>query len=724
MEYRFYLAFCEIWVGKKMIYKLISNLINKQFNMRFKNKHQKFTFWFSFGVILSGLIYALLTPYPVLATVVDWNDTVYELDVDSVIRFIGTPIGHLKAQYFNNTWFVGYSYFTTSSPNNRYFMGKFDDDLNRLDGFDNLCINDFCQIPRGNDFQISNSSHLIYRYWDFEVASNIYRERYISQQDLSLSSERDLGGVQSEREYFRVLTDWNFYKIQDKFISIYGEDNTYYYYDTSQHSLLIPDGITVLKNPYLFYNSKWNSYNLFFDDGDKIRVIYYDSGLNYLALQTLVDITNDVNQTSVMWLDNALYLIGKYNETEIYQSIWYSETQTHYSRVEEETFTIPNTNSTYEVHLPYLAYDSGEEKKYLFYSLLNNTGQYNDHIYYLEEQIECNCYDWYNTSECIGTDRVRTRDCIPSDCDDEISFVWDDFCNETQSLIDRHEYIRRERFCESQPCNSEWYNPLETATASCSAYLVVDGDCSNIVSNATLTTNVIYESSIHGRDQKYHLLVCNPLYNCFEEDPLCHSQWNRTQTVNWINYYPNDTIDAHFELSNVQGCQGKFLWGTYGWKEYRVTGQLSYCCDRICGGYKCVRRGLVDYRIQQYPDCSLNESSKVVCSKGCVRGECSSELAEEELVRSPSGNPFEWIVGEASFLFPTFMLNLFAVGVSAYGGIYASSMTKKMELGLAVMMGLVLIFLSMGWLPQIIGILWILGIGLLLVNMIRKGVKE
>ncbi len=217
----------------------------------------------------------------------------------------------------------------------------------------------------------------------------------------------------------------------------------------------------------------------------------------------------------------------------------------------------------------------------------------------------------------------------------------------------------------------------------------------------------------------YGLMVCNPLYDCFEANYLCESQFNMTQTKDWTQYYPNDTISAHFEINNAGQCKSvrQFMFD-YGWSSYRVAGQLQYCCDRKCGGNKCIRRGVVDYTIQQFNDCSLNETSLTECAVGCLDGVCIDEIPDSELVRSPSGNPFNWIIQEAEYNMGTVVMQVFAVGISTGSGIYATVVSKKWEIGAMSTMGLILLFLTLGWLPQIVAVLWILSVALLIGYMI------
>lgn len=690
--------------------------------------------------LLALILSFLLTVPSVLATI-NFNSTVFDLDTNNTFS-LATGAGlnitgiALKAQYYNDSWFIGFA--DVEAGNNFCnYLSIYDLNFNRLHGAINIPKGVGCGFGttlggRGYDWQIINQTHILVRYMGAAPNCELF-EINVSQSDLShpaaATSLYSVGAGSCGYAYMRVTTDWdwifpNFYFGNVR--NTTGVDWFYYLGGASDSGLFTPSAEEI-NNPFLYYNPIWNTYDLFYDDNDEVKVLHYDSAFAYLGSETLVNLATTVNETNVLKTENGIFVTNVYNASAVQVSLFHSATATDYVLIEEQTVNISNANASMFIGEPYLAFDHDREQKILFYILKNST-QYPQSIHYLEEIIDCDCQAWYNTSDCVDEFRVQNRVCTPNLCSAESSYIYDEWCNITSGMIERHEYQLSERFCEVQTCASEWYNPSDTAQASCEASLIIDEDCSTgIQSNATLTTNVMRTAGwIFGSlgNNQYHMLLCNPLDNCYEADWLCESQYNVSQTMDYTDYYPSDTIVAHFEMSSALNCKSvRSFMKDYGWKEYRVTGMLRYCCDRECGGYKCVRRGLVDYRMQQYPDCTLNESSREVCSYGCYQGECADSVGAEQIIRSPSGDPLSWVISEAEYNFPMFLLNAISIGISTGSGIYAAQYTRKWEMGAISSMGAVLLFMTMGWIPQIIGILWILAVALLIGYMI-SGKKD
>lgn len=668
-----------------------------------------------------------------LTAILNW-ETPRRLDSGITFEFTNIALEVLNAQYNNNSWFVGFTIKDIAAGgggSRELYMTKHNND-NPLTLLINTTIPTVFPSAPTYDFQIIDNEDILTRYifLNQTTAVRCWLEQVnISQVDLSLGEFEQLVNIQPNNcndasDDLSLTKDWSFIFPAANMRSVRQQTaNTYRVFDgTSEADLFIPIGETIVNNPFFFYNPVWNTYNLFYDDMDRIKVLYYDSSLGFLGLQTLVDLNNNINQTSVLRIDNGILVSGVMNNTAVFLGSFHWNLPTHYAAVDEGAIIISNANESYPVHSPVLALDQDKEQRYLFYSLTNSTRNVVEGIYFLAEDIPCTCDVFFNTSACIGDNRIRERSCTPSGCDDETEYVFDAVCNETQSLEDRHQIQRTERFCEIQTCDSNFVNPSEQGSVSCRASIPINQFCtSNIESNASLTTRVIRTSGfIFGSlgENKYHILLCNPLDDCFETDPLCESQWNFTDTKDWLAYYPNDTIAAHFEMSNAQQCKSVREWMyDYGWKEYAVSGSLQYCCDRQCGGDTCVRRGVVDYKIQQFPDCTLNESSRILCTNGCSNGACLERIGERE-IRSPSGDPMEWIISEATNTFPTVILMLFSVGISGAVGVSVAKQTKDWRMGMMMMMGMILVFLSVGWLPMIVGVLWIISAALMLAYLI------
>lgn len=682
--------------------------------------------------VLPAVILSILLTVSAVSADITFNSTVRDLETNASFGAIGggnlnlTGMS-LKAQYNNNSWIIGFTDIEGTGNSPRNYLSTYDLEFARLQGALSIYSGLGGFLPfRGWDWQIINQTHILTRVMNQDPLCDV-KQMNISQSNLGSRGAvdtlyQDNPGSCGFR-FLRVTTDWDWLFPQLNFAHVTNDTGTdwfFYVGGTSDSSLFTP-AADEINNPFLFYNPTWNVYDLFYDNNDQIRVAHYDSGFGFLGVETLIDLADPINETNVLKTTNGIYVTSIINGSAFQISLFHSSSATDYVLVEEQTVNTANGNQTHNVREPYLAFDFDREQKILFYVIVNQT-KYPKSIHYLEEIIACTCSDWYNTTDCIGSNRIQLRDCVPNLCAGEQNFVFDAFCNQTQSLIDRNLFQRTEKFSEIQTCQSQQANPSETGSVSCRASLEIDASCTkNIQANATLVTRVTRTGGlIFGGlgNNKYHLLLCNPLYDCFETDPLCESQHNFTQTKDWLNYYAGDTVTAHFEISQAQRCKAVRDWMfDYGWKEYSVSGSIQYSCDRRCGGDTCIRRGVIDYQAEQFPDCSVNETSLIICSNGCGGGACLTQLAQRD-VRSPSGEPMTWILGEMTNTFPTVILMLFSVGISAAVGVSISKETGEWRMGLAGVMGMILIFVALGWLPSIIGLMWVLAVALLFAYLI------
>ena len=362
-------------------------------------------------------------------------------------------------------------------------------------------------------------------------------------------------------------------------------------------------------------------------------------------------------------------------------------------------------------------------------------------FYLMYESSPCFCSDWVNASCLTYNYRQQVRQCNRFCVDSlEVQSVVDTSCEEEYKPYDETvPEQRKKQKCFTGGCLGEWAYPLDVETdMESECYLDAYEDHKEDILRLNETVEVNYSISVHterysffgsgGRlgDRKFGLYLCNPLDDCAVDGTryLCESQANMTQTAGRI-FNVSDTFDVEdlqFGYVVAEGKQCAMISSVglfdqkYGWERYRVSGSYSICGYMYCGNRRvCEHSGLKMYSTVEMVNCKLNRTSRIECTSGkCEDGVCVEALAGE--IRSPSGNPFEWIMSEAEYNLGSTVTMVFAFGISLGGGIYSVVLTKKWQMGAIGMMGLVALFMSIGWLPAIIGVLWILSIAVILMK--------
>jgi len=461
--------------------------------------------------------------------------------------------------------------------------------------------------------------------------------------------------------------------------------------------------------------------------GTSIYDLLYDENWGYIKTNAVAD-TETGNMSDPSWQVKAgtfylTYLTHDYenfNETNAtirFRAFTWDSSQEKFYNIFSEEYTPPNVVHGFNyTSTAFLYYDDTNGHFWLFYSVYDKNDLSFLGMFAQSESGYCDCTAWENKTCISGTAyRERTRVC-PFDCDDEGGSVWDSFCNDTMYYPD-HTYPRTQIISDTGRCDTGWHDPADTPQIRCDASIEIPDTCININTSATFHNSVESSSTFWANlgDTQYSVTICNPLTSCnqYQNSWLCESQSNLTLTKDNQSYNAGETATGSMIVVGSP-CQHRknVLW-EYGWKRYRVSGSITYFCNQYCGGDVCTTRGLVEYTIYQFPDCTYNESSKEICTYGCEDGVCKTSIPDTE-IRQPIGNPFEWIKGEAEYNLGSTVTMVFAFGVSLAGGVYGAVSTKKWQIGAIAIMGLVALFMSIGWLPAIIGILWILSIALIL----------
>jgi len=143
-----------------------------------------------------------------------------------------------------------------------------------------------------------------------------------------------------------------------------------------------------------------------------------------------------------------------------------------------------------------------------------------------------------------------------------------------------------------------------------------------------------------------------------------------------------------------------------GWYQHGIIGTSNYVCSKSCGGTKCLTEGLIEYSVEEFIDCSINETSKTLCDYGCnqATGEC--------LESTESDDGSSWIDDGSDLNYwlnmlikPSetmkFIISLF---VSSVLGIIGISLTKDRNVFLFLVGFAIgfMFFVLIGWIPVII----------------------
>lgn len=343
----------------------------------------------------------------------------------------------------------------------------------------------------------------------------------------------------------------------------------------------------------------------------------------------------------------------------------------------------------------------------------------NTSVYLYEEYGACSCSAWVNSTCKEGTSyRTQVRSCVPDECDDEINYVYDQDCFEYR--IPGIYPQKNKTVTDCTICNSEWTDPLIDASARCDIAMELPNNLTNIKTNSTLKVELERMSWIISPigANKYQAIICNPLDNCYGEDVdwFCIDQWNLTLDWDYDSYNAGDLAQAGFIITDASKCAGEG-WGLahYGWWNYRVKGTLCYSGNILCGGRNvCTKMGLLWYSVPELSDCQLNMTAREQCTTNeCDQdtGLCTEEITTERAgeIRSPSGNPFNWIIGEAEFNFGSTVLMGFSLFISVGVGGYAYRGTKSNTFGIIGFITMILFFATIRWIPIWIGVIITIG---------------
>jgi len=135
-----------------------------------------------------------------------------------------------------------------------------------------------------------------------------------------------------------------------------------------------------------------------------------------------------------------------------------------------------------------------------------------------------------------------------------------------------------------------------------------------------------------------------------------------------------------------------------------MAGDLCVYWSQFCGGYHC--KYVAGKWYEELEDEECNPVNSTYCPLGCDfdTGRCKTSTITEELLE---GDPFDLARQMAESTFSSWVLVVLSVGITGGTTVLTAVETKKWQIALAIGCLFALVFLIMGWLPAIIGVLWI-----------------
>lgn len=387
------------------------------------------------------------------------------------------------------------------------------------------------------------------------------------------------------------------------------------------------------------------------------------------------------------------------------------------------------TNSSQGLSFEYVEED---DQWWFFYHRYNysdtvssSSDGYGYELMALTTASECRCSDWYNVSSCgdyISGKQKQMRSCNPNYCDDESQYI---DCTEITPTI-KYRLITKCVLCNPATklptTEPQQLYASKHGSADCQVYIDIPENVTNITSTAFWTI-FARKRKLLGidltPDNNFTASICNPLVegNCQEESKSCKNDYNHTFSLDYDSYTPGQQASADFTISGLTACHS----GGWGWDEYFMSGDLCVYWSRVCGGYHCKRIGTKWY--EELEDAECNPINSTYCGD---RIHCDFDTGRCEVAGIPpsvlEGDPFDVVRSMTESTFSSWVLVLISVGMTGGVTVYTGQLVKNWQIALSIGALIGLVFLIMGWLPPIIGILWILTVAVILMKgMFFKG---
>jgi hypothetical protein len=394
----------------------------------------------------------------------------------------------------------------------------------------------------------------------------------------------------------------------------------------------------------------------------------------------------------------------------------------------------PLVNATVNITALSLDYNAASDHFNIFYAY--NSTLTGGSVRVLEESSACQYSTWQNTSECVGSNRkqIRTTNNLVN-CNAIIQFIdAPDFCltgqygNQTQIV-----YTPVTK-CGT-PCEDSLRDPKVDPTSKCIASVEIPSNCTgNITVKATLSPYTELTSGI-AILESFTYTLCSSNTDCVTGSDACITH-DETYLATNGNYTPGQTATGQFEISDAFNCKTGFL--KSAWKFYKVTGSICYTCSIPCGSPQCQRVGIKDYAVPYDTLCNpksscINDDS-CYCQYGCENGICKTstqakEEKEGEDIGTGLGTPIKQVFGwgltgldvafgsnqETKILGATIITIGFGVGVAA---IIKKNALMSVLGFLATSLTLSLFFAFRGWYPWWLVVLVDIPVAMFIVFMV------
>jgi hypothetical protein len=511
---------------------------------------------------------------------------------------------------------------------------------------------------------------------------------------------------------------------------------------TANGTLYIPSQYTQIRNPKIIYSYITDEYYLFFDDQNNIlRNIRYDGSFNYLNNEQITssgEIITPTNLNNHIYPDYDILYDTRYGYT-IFLAIHLFNNNT----VRIYAFDVISTKQLnslvlvdrQDINLE--GYDSqlkstagnittaislAKDDNYYWLYWAGNTSTDSRIIGMSENQL-CYCSAWVNTSECVNNQyRKQTRTCVPTECEDIVQYILDPSCQYVPppNIENATKFFQNVSACEIH--TSELGK-----SQKCEFNLNVPSQCLLNTVVVTLSGTILSENNQKCDQGSWNISLCNPSFSCNNYGHTCNE-------FNWTHEYTRYTYKANDQaLLQVVGIVptscGSWWCGFDRVQAWILSADLKVECQTGCYNHTvCGSGNTFGYSCFERSDCY--QESCTFCPLGCRENTGLCVIAGEPSV-TPSGvapqpssyaNPFKFLKDAVEFSFAdsTWMLNLISIFLTGGSAVFVGIKAKNWVIALIVAMGVALFFLTMGWLPSWIGIVWVLSIAIVLTSMFRE----
>lgn len=722
---------------KRMKYKVTNNLLNKILNMR--------TLSYALGFIFGFLIisYALIL-MPVKAYMFNFTGS-----TPQILLSTNRDVDQIKVRYFDDTqsWYLMYNYPSGSNLDNLMSIWNYNFAVKTFDfttswfsfsvwGSDSTLIDWIIN----NNYTLTPNQQFKKVIWVGLVGTNTIKgysnmslNQWWSQNGSVVSTSNGFSLTDNLKIFWTDGTDLLYTDVASSGVLSMDGDVTLLLTGTGTLSLpYYVTGITGNNTVKAIYVPSTSEYWIFYPDQDRqLLLSRYDSSFNYINTHTIVsssvfpDNYFTVNQIypdyDVMYNERYYDVVYVAMHEYVNNSIVIKAYDTKGTKQINEAVVIDNQYinltendplATGENMTQGISLTTDGNYFYLFYAYNHSSGS---EIKVLKEGFTCSCSAWVNESCIDNSHRKQTRTCIPSNCDNIITYVVDSSClftpNETFNYTKRY---------TATPTRCVHFGNDVGTEDSCTFNFSVPIQCQPNSIVVTLYSGIEAEDNKACANGNYNITLCNPSYDCNKYSKPC-DQFNWTFEFPAYIYKAGDKglLQAiGFVPSSCGSCWfsgvDKWVFDAY----YKVE------CDILCyEHWYCIYENY-----KAYEDGSCNPTNLTYCPNNCNKntGECYGSAGESLPQPSESKDIFEYSVNLGKSLFSPMVLTVFSVciiGGSMFTVAYEGKDRIPVEIVLAIGILMSFVFWKIQWLDTIYMILMVLVLALFFANKISSNIK-